>query len=315
VAQVLVEGILARAVMILLFVCVLGFTVAHAQQGDETCDAKTGKCSGLEYASDPPCYFPTSFHGVNVKEVRRDTHNAKVISFELPEGMSLNLPVSSAILMNAPGYGKDGKDVFKPYNPINSNTDLGTFSLLVKSYEQGAVSKFADGLKPGDRVEFKQIKGNIKKWIHPFGKDSITMLAGGTGIAPMVQALHPLLTTPGDETRIRLLYGNLSPKDIMLKSELDAFAAAHPDRFQVHYIVGTSPDDASAKDGGWTGETGWIDEEKVRRLAFPPDQSTVVWVCGVDDMYKSLAGGRAGKLKPDSVLARLGYTESMIWRQ
>merc|ERR1712039_989542 len=127
-----------------------------------------------------------------------------------------------------------------------------------KSYEKGVVSKYADNLKVGDRVAFKQIKPNIKKWIYPFDKKSITMLAGGTGIAPMMQALHPLLTTPGDSTQVRLLYGNLSPNDIMLKPELDTFAAKYADRFQVHYIVGTTSDDTSARDGGWTGETGWI---------------------------------------------------------
>merc|ERR1719327_340519 len=128
--------------MRLVFACVLGIAVTRAQQGDETCDAKTGKCGGLEYASDPPCYFPTTFHSTSVKEIRQDTHNSKVITFELPEGMSLNLPVSSAIMMNAPGVGKDGKDVAKPYNPITPNIVLGSFDLLIKSYDQGVVSKF-----------------------------------------------------------------------------------------------------------------------------------------------------------------------------
>lgn len=300
--------------MISLCAIFLGIVFVRAEQGDETCDAKTGKCAGLEYASDPPCYFPTTFHNVRVKAVRQETHNSKVISFELPEETSLNLPVSSAIMMNAPGYGKDGKDAFKPYNPTSSNRVLGSFDLLIKSYEQGIVSKFADALKVGDSVAFKQIKPNIKKWIYPFGKKRITMLAGGTGIAPMIQALHPLLTAPGDTTQIRLLYGNLSPKDIMLKSELDAFASKYAERFQVTYIVGKTADDISAKQDGWTGETGWIDEEKVRRLAFPPEEGSVVWICGVDDMYNSLAGSRAAKLKPDSILVKLGYSEDMVWR-
>merc|ERR1711870_62547 len=108
--------------------------------------------------------------------------------------------------MNAPGFGKDGKDAVRPYNPISANSVLGSFDLLVKSYEQGVVSKFVDALKVGDSVAFKQIKPNIKKWRYPFGKKSITMLAGGTGIAPMIQALHPLLSTAGDTTKIRLLY-------------------------------------------------------------------------------------------------------------
>lgn len=294
----------------------LAARVAIGAPGEETCDAATGKCTGaLEYASEPPCFFPTSFYEVAVKAVRQATHNSKVISFVLPDGASLNLPVSSAIVMNAPGVGKDGKDGAKPYNPISSNDHIGSFDLLVKTYPQGTVSKYATDLKPGDLVSFKQVKPNLKKWQYPFGKSSITMLAGGTGIAPMLQALYPLLTTPGDKTNIHLVYGNDSPEDIMLKEELDQLSSSHPGRLKVTYVVGRTADDSLAKGkDGWTGEVGWIDEEKVKRLAFPPSADTVVWVCGVDDMYKSLAGSRAGALKEGSALHNLGYTEDMIWR-
>ena len=52
---------------------------------------------------------------------------------------------------------------------------------------------------------------------------------------------------------------------------------------------------------GWSGEVGWIDAEKVSRLAFPPAEGTAIWVCGVDDMYVALAGSR---LKPLSGVGR-----------
>jgi len=151
------------------------------------------------------------------------------------------------------------------------------------------------------------------------------MLAGGTGIAPMIQALHALLETPGDSfgevrletavAEVRLLYGNKSPEDIMLRTELDALAAAHPGRLDITYIVGEDEDDTRAvNNDGWEGETGWIDEDKVRRLAFPPAPGVRVWLCGVDAMYDALAGSRLKPLAEASVLRRLGYTEEMVWR-
>lgn len=265
---------------------------------------------GSKFASNPAGFFPTSFHDVPVKSVRQETHNSKIITFGLPEGVSLSLPVSSAIMMNAPKV-KGGKDVARPYNPISSNTQTGSFDLLIKVYEQGHTSKFAGTLKPGDRVSFKQVKGNVKKFRYPFGKQSITMLAGGTGVAPMYQALQPLLTTPGDTTQIHLIYSNVSPQDIMLKAELDALAAKYSDRFKVTYVVGGSTDETVP---GWTGETGWIDEDKVKRLGFPPDDGTVVWICGVDAMYDSLAGSRMKPLTAGSALQNLGYNDGMVWR-
>ena len=60
--------------------------------------------------------------------------------------------------------------------------------------------------------------------------------------------------------------------------------------------------------------TRWINEDKLKRLAFPPAADTAVWLCGVDAMYTSLAGSRLKPLAPDSVLARLGYSEDMVWR-
>lgn len=222
----------------------------------------------------------------------------------------MSLPVSSAIVLNAPMA--DGKSVARPYNPISSSDQLGSFDLLVKVYPEGKVSRYIDSLKPGDRVSFKQVKPNLKPFRYPFGKATITMVAGGSGIAPMIQALHPLLSTPGDSTRVRLLYGSLSPADIMLRTELDALAQQHPDRLTVHYVVGRGAHEAAPP--GWAGESGWIDEDKVKRLAFPPAADTAVWLCGVDEMYKSLAGSRLKAVAPDSVLARLGYSEEMVWR-
>jgi cytochrome-b5 reductase len=295
-------------VLVCLVVC-----FALAEKGDETCDAKTGKCSGLEYATDPPCYFPTTFLEVPVTAVRQETHNSKIVTFGLPEGVSLSLPVSSAIVMNAPGI-KDGKDDAKPYNPISSNTVLGSFDLLVKTYPGGMVSKYANNLKPGDLVGFKQTKAQVKPFRYPFGKASITMLAGGSGIAPMFQALHPLLKTPGETTKVHLIYGSLTVDDIMLKEDLDQFAKDYPDRFKVTYVVGSKADDKSAAQKGWTGEMGWIDEEKVQRLAYPSSEDTAIWICGLEDMYKSLAGSRMLPLKEGSALVNLGYKKDMVWR-
>jgi cytochrome-b5 reductase len=277
----------------------------------------TAKPEGATYATDdPPCYFPTDFVAVPVRAVREVTADSRVITFGLPEGVSLSLPVSSCILMKATGAGKDGADVIKPYNPISPNTVKGSFDLLIKIYPGGGASQFAGKLEPGDMVPFKQVKPNVKPFRYPFvGVQKITMLAGGTGIAPMIQALYPILETAGETTQVRLIYSNKSPDDIMLKPELDYLASKHADRFQVIYVVGESDDDDRAvANEGWAGETGWIDEEKVGRLAFPPAEGTRVWVCGVDDMYVALAGSRLKPLAAGSALHNLGFTEDMVWR-
>lgn len=46
-----------------------------------------------------------------------------------------------------------------------------------------------------------------------------------------------ILANPADKTKVSLLFANVSEGDILLKDKIDAMAAAHPDRFRVHYVV------------------------------------------------------------------------------
>ena len=56
------------------------------------------------------------------------------------------------------------------------------------------------------------------------------MLAGGTGITPMYQTARVILKDPKDATRLSLIYGNLSEKDILIKDLLDELTQSYPDR-------------------------------------------------------------------------------------
>ena len=133
---------------------------------------------------------------------------------------------------------------------------MGKFELMIKIYETdppGVMSTHLDSLAMGETVEFKQcvspraralfcrrsrvftsrrppllvlrvpalhrsIPFNIKKQ-YPFEVKRLVMLAGGTGIAPMIQALHVVLATQGDNTQITLLYGSRT-LDVILGYEL-----------------------------------------------------------------------------------------------
>ena len=127
---------------------------------------------------------------MNKREVSHDT---TIYGFGLPEKQSLNLPVCACLLLKAPGCGADGADAVRPYTPISDNSMLGQFELLVKRYEGGAASQYLHSLPLGSTVDFKHIKFNIKAQ-YPFeGKTTFTLLAAGTGVTPMYQALWKLL--------------------------------------------------------------------------------------------------------------------------
>lgn len=269
----------------------------------------------LEYASS--CFIPTTWLPLPLLARKSVNHDTSVLEFGLPEGQSLDLPACACILLRAPGRGAGGEDAVRPYTPISDNATTGKFSLLIKRYADGAASQWLQGLDIGETVDFKHIKFNLKAQ-YPFdGTDTLTFVCAGTGITPMYQALGKLLNTPGDSRKAVLLYGNKSVDDILLKDELDAMAAAHPERLKVVHVIGTSHD--SPAPPGWSdtptyvAETGWVDEAKIRKYAFAPRADTLLFVCGLPGMYDALCGPRTEpELADGSVLQRLGYTKEMV---
>lgn len=279
---------------------------------------------GLERASS--CYLPTSWLPLPLKKKTEFNHDSTIYTFGLPEGQSLNLPVCACLLLKAPGKGRkegggkddfDGSDAVRPYTPMSDNSMLGAFELLVKRYDGGAVSQYLHGLDEGAMVDFKHIKFNVKSQ-YPFeGKKTFTLVCAGTGVTPMYQALWKLLGTEGDDRQVVMLYGNKTVEDILMKEQLDAWAAKHPNRLKLVHVIGTTAD--APRPAGWedtstyTAEMGWIDEAKIAKYAFPPSDDTLLFVCGLPPMYQALCGPRTEKeLADGSVLQKLGYTSGMV---
>lgn len=201
------------------------------------------------------------------------------------------------------------------YTPISDSERVGSFELLVKRYPKGAASQYLYSRKVGDKVEFKHMQGNIKRQ-YPFdGKQNFTLLAAGTGITPMYQALRKLMNTPGDTRKVTLVCGNKSVADILLLPELEEMVKAHPDRLKVVHVIGNTPDDPPPEKWDHKAEVagGWIDEAKIKKYCPPPADDALVFVCGLPGMYKALCGPREeAELAEGSVLQRLGYSKDMV---
>ena len=61
----------------------------------------------------------------------------------------------------------------------------------------------------------------------------INMIAGGTGITPMLQLIRAALKNPEDTTQMALLFCNQTEEDILLREELEEAAAGAPDRLKI----------------------------------------------------------------------------------
>jgi cytochrome-b5 reductase len=207
----------------------------------------------------------------------------------------------------------DGEDVIRPYTPISTNALIGCFDLLVKDYGPDAKMshELCTRMNVGDKVAFKHIDFNVKIQA-PFAPKNICMLVGGTGITPMIQALHAILGDDSQkDTRVVMLYGSRTSDDILGREMLDRWCRDYPDRLVVEHVLSHEPETSD-----WTGLRGYIDASKIQKY-FPAASSgddVMVFVCGPPPMYDALCGPREEKDVIKGILAELNYQPSQVYK-
>lgn len=233
------------------------------------------------------------------------SHDTSLIRFELPDYISLNLPIASCVLFKAPG---DSGPVIRPYTPISSNSETGYFDFVIKHYPDGKMTSYLKNLKEGDVVE---IKGPFEKIAYSQNMaDHIVMIAGGSGLTPMVQVVLEILEhSETDKTKVTLLFANNTEEDILMKHELDELSQKYP-QFKVKYVV-------AKPSNSWTGYTGFLSADILKEHMPQPSENLKILVCGPPGMMKAISGDKQSKAEQgplSGLLKELGYSEDQVYK-
>ncbi|KAJ8791774.1 hypothetical protein J1605_020496 [Eschrichtius robustus] len=267
------------------------------------------------------------------------SHDTRRFRFALPSPQHiLGLPVGQHIYLSA---RIDGNLVIRPYTPISSDDDKGFVDLVIKIYFKdthpkfpagGKMSQYLESMKIGDTIEFRGPNGLLvyqgkgKFAIRPDKKSnpvittvkSVGMIAGGTGITPMLQLIRAIMKDPDDQTVCHLLFANQTEKDILLRPELEELRNEHSARFKLWYTVDRAPEEpqtfpclrcsqldkegrrsplglgltrgqvsrASAGGEAWDYSQGFVNEEMIRDHLPPPEEEPLVLMCGPQPMIQ-----------------------------
>ena len=217
------------------------------------------------------------------------SHDTYVFRFLLPKNEVLGLDAGQHIFLRT---CIDGKTVARPYTPVSSVNAKGYFDLLVKVYEPygqkkgGIMTQYLKSLSTGSTLDVMGPKGKFV--YHGMGKYGILnteirrckrigMIAGGTGITPMLQIIHAVLKDAKDKTTMYLLFSNCAKSDILCRSELDNLM--EDSRFTVTYTL--------TKDFSKDKEiTGRVDEPMISMYLPCPHADTLFLICGPSGLVR-----------------------------
>ncbi|KAL5333253.1 NADH-cytochrome b5 reductase 1 [Aspergillus crustosus] len=226
---------------------------------------------------------PTEFQNLLLKEKNEISHNVTIYRFGLPRPTDiLGLPIGQHISLAATIEGQP-KEVVRSYTPISSDNEAGYFDLLVKAYPQGNISKYLTTLEVGQTMKVRGPKGAMV--YTPNLCSRIGMIAGGTGITPMLQIIKAIVRNRPrnggtDTTQVDLIFANVNPDDILLKEELEKLVA-EDDGFRVYYVLNNPPE-------GWTGGVGFVTPDMIKERLPAPASDIKILLCGPPPMVSAM---------------------------
>jgi len=149
------------------------------------------------------------------------SHDSWLLRFGLPSdqkflGTDPMLPTCISVHHNCTLLDQDNNQVGllkKSYSPISHPATESTFDLLVKAYTPkpgGGVGDAICNLQVGQSLVGKLKSERLVHGSPVIGKrwNRIGLIAGGTGVAPLIQLARIILDDPTDNTKVHVSFPN-----------------------------------------------------------------------------------------------------------
>jgi ferredoxin-NADP reductase len=156
-------------------------------------------------------------------------------------------------------------------------------AVTVERLDDGEVSPYlVDEVVVGDRFEVRGPIGGYFVWEANGPADPLFLVAGGSGVVPLMAMLRHRAAT-GSTVATKLLYSSRTIEDVIYRDEIDQLGARN-DGLEIVYTL------TRAQPPGWTGHAGRVNRELLQEVAFPPTQNPAVYVCGPTSFVEAVAG-------------------------
>lgn len=248
------------------------------------------------------------FYEVRVASVRRETRDATVVTFAVPESLAdqfrylqgQHLTLRTEI---------NGEDIRRSYSICSAVQD-DTLRIAIKRVPGGLFSTWAnDGLKPGHSIELMPPSGHFNVTLSPENRKHYIAFAAGSGITPVFSIIKTTLIAE-PQSQVTLVYGNRSSSSVIFKEELADLKDVYRERLNLVFILSREQQDIDLFNGR-------IDRAKCDALLekwIDPADIDTAFLCGplgmMEDVSASLHahGLHKAQIKMELFATSLGQT-------
>ncbi|GBG69316.1 hypothetical protein CBR_g4013 [Chara braunii] len=239
---------------------------------------------------------PTEYTALPLIQRYSPSKSCAVLRFALPsKDHVLGLLCGQYLAVRAQPRTPSEQPIVQFYSPLTPADEFGFFEVVIK-HHQAAPGSMPDrmmSLPIGGTLEFAGPLGGFT--YEPNMYEKVGMIAGGTGIAPMMQIIRTVIRHPADNTHLSLLYGNAVEDEILCKEEL-MYIAETRENVRVHMFLEQPPQ-------RWTMGRGYITEEAIKERMPAPGTNSRIVMCGPATMIKVMK----------ETLHRLGYADHQLY--
>jgi len=238
----------------------------------------------------------TSFHTLKVAAVAKNTRDAVVVTFEVPETLRETFafrPGQYLTLRTRVG----GQELRRSYSICAAPGD-GLLRVAIKRMNDGMFSSWAnEALQSGQELDVMPPDGHFTYPFEPGQARSYAAFAVGSGITPILSLIKTALETEHG-SRFTLFYGNRASSAVLFRDEIEDLKNLYMDRLSIVYVMSREHQEIELFNGR-------LDGPKVKQLMaawMSGETLDAAFVCGPHDMSESVTQAlRETGLDPSSI--------------
>ncbi|KAH8614254.1 ApbE family Alanine dehydrogenase PNT C terminal domain [Trypanosoma vivax] len=213
---------------------------------------------------------------------------SRVLRFNLPGALQVSgLSLGQFIAIRGEW---DGQQLIGYYSPITLPDDPGVIGILARS-DRGNLREWISALEPGDAVEMKGCGGLVierrfKEEHFVFSGhviNKLCLIAGGTGVAPMLQIIQAALRPPFIDTMdsVHLIYAAEDVSELTYREVLEEYRRNSRGKFKKTFVLNHPPP-------LWTDGVGFVDKVILSNHVQSPADNLLVVICGPPVMQRAV---------------------------